>query len=63
MEMQKLIEIKWPAQHFTTTWWQRWDEKLGFSISQTVFFQHTVILILSMTELGPKSKDAKCSDL
>lgn len=36
--------------------------EVRFSISQTVFIQHTVILILSMTELGSKSKDVKHPD-
>lgn len=36
--------------------------EVRFSISLTVFFHHTVILILSMTELGPKSKDVKRCD-
>lgn len=62
MEMQKFIEVNWPAQQSLHHLVTEVGLEVRFSISQTVFFQHTVILILSMTELGPKSKDVKLSD-
>lgn len=60
IEKQKLIEIKCLVQHYTQLCGIVGTKIQVFFISQPVFFQtHYVILILSVTELGIKSKGIK----